>query len=337
MGIASKLYPLADRVYDYLTIKRNCSVILPQDLFDDKQYSIDEFYNAVQPFFHQPELFYSTFNAPSGDKVVKLYAANNEAFYSYPSPVTTSWLENNTAFFKLFSNGKSNDTLLLFAPGWARKDLDFESKICRQFLNNGIDSCLLIKPFHQQRTPAKLYSGELFISPHIFLTIMNFRQFVAEIRFVLHYFRNQYRRIGIIGMSSGGFQAGLATNVEPVDFYFPIITAAKLGTLTWNSIFTKYIKRSFIEKGIDEDQLNKAWAITDQYYLGHNCKAKYIKQFISLYDEAVATKCQYLLNDIYGNPDKVELRCAHNSIILHTDRIIKEIVQTVKERNQVKI
>lgn len=337
MGIASKLYPLADRVYDYLTIKRNCSVTLPQDLFDDKQYSIDEFYNAVQPFFHQPELFYSTFNAPSGDKVVKLYAANNEAFYSYPSPVTTSWLENNTAFFKLFSNGKSNDTLLLFAPGWARKDLDFESKICRQFLNNGIDSCLLIKPFHQQRTPAKLYSGELFISPHIFLTIMNFRQFVAEIRFVLHYFRNQYRRIGIIGMSSGGFQAGLATNVEPVDFYFPIITAAKLGTLTWNSIFTKYIKRSFIEKGIDEDQLNKAWAITDQYYLGHNCKAKYIKQFISLYDEAVATKCQYLLNDIYGNPDKVELRCAHNSIILHTDRIIKEIVQTVKERNQVKI
>lgn len=333
MGIASKLYPLADRVYDYFTIKRKCSVTLPQDAFDDKQFSVDEFYNTVQPFFNQPELFYTTLNAPAADKVVELHAANNEAVFSYPSPATTNWTENNTAFFKLFSNYKSNETLLLFAPGWARKNLDFESKICRQFLSNGIDSCLLIKPFHQQRTPANLYSGELFISPHIFLTIMNFRQFVAEIRFLIQHFRNQYRNIGIIGMSSGGFQAGLATDVEPVDFYFPIITAAKLGTLTWQSIFTKYIKQSFIKNGIDENRLNKAWAITDQYYLGHNCKAKYIKQFISLYDEAVATECQYLLNDIYGNPDKIELRCAHNSIIFHTDKIIKEIVQTVKERS----
>ncbi|MFT4154082.1 alpha/beta hydrolase family protein [Parafilimonas sp.] len=332
MGIASKLYPLADQVYDYFTIKRKCSVALPQDLFDDKLFSVDEFFNFVQPFFNQPELFYTMLAAPQQEDIVEIHAENNETLFAYPSPAATTWQENNTAYFKLFSSSKPNNTLLLFAPGWARQNLDIESKICRQFLNNGIDSCLLIKPFHQQRTPANLYSGELFISPHIFLTIMNFRQFVAEIRFLINHFRKQYQHIGIIGMSSGGFQAGLAIDVEPVDFYFPIITGARLGTLTWQSIFTKYIKQSFIESGIDEDQLNKAWAVTDQYYLGHNCKAKYIKQFISLYDKAVATECQYLLNDIYGNPDKVELKCAHNSIIFYFDRIIKEIVEAVKKR-----
>jgi hypothetical protein len=162
---------------------------------------------------------------------------------------------------------------------------------------------------------------------------MNFRQFVAEIRFLIHHFRKKYKRIGIIGMSSGGFQAGLTINVEPVDFYFPIITAAKLGTLTWQSIFTRYIKQELITKGIDEDQLNKAWAITDQLYLGHNCKAKYIQQFISLYDEAVATKCQYLLNDIYHHPDTVEMKCGHSSVIFYFHTIAREIIQSVREHS----
>jgi len=332
MNISRAFFPLADRLYDYFSITRKCSVQLPADLFDGRRYSIDEFYNSVQPFFNQPECFYTTLTKPSEKDISKLYDENNTTVFSYPSPSTTKWHENNTAFFKLFSNGEINDTILLFAPGWARKNLNAESGFCRRLLNNGIDACLLVKPFHQERTPGSLYSGELFISPHVFLTIMNFRQFVAEIRFLLQYFRKKYRYVGIIGLSSGGFQAGLALDVEPVDFYFPVITAARLGTLTWQSIFTKYIKRQLIQNGIDEEQLNKAWAITDQFYLGHNCKAKYIKQFISLYDEAVATKYQYLLNDIYNNPDVVEMKCAHSSVIFYFDTILKEIVKTVKER-----
>lgn len=327
MSLSSILYPLADRLYDRLTIKRDCSVTLPEDLFDNKPYSIDKFFNFVQPFFDKPELFYTALPASFSD-IKKIHTANAEMFFSYPAS-PTKWQENNTAYFKLFSGNSPNNTLLLFAPGWARQNLEFESNICRKFLANGVDTCLLTKPFHQQRTPQGQYSGELFISPHIFFTITNFRQFAAEIIFLLRYFKQHYKYVGIIGMSSGGFQAGLAVDVEPVDFYFPIITAAKLGSLTWQSIFTRYIKKSFIEKGIDEAQLNKAWAITDQFYLGHNCKAKYIKQFISLYDEAVATKYQYLLNDIYKNPDVVEMKCAHNSIIFQVNKIVKEISKAV--------
>lgn len=335
MNISAKLFPLIDRLYDQVTIKRKCSVQLDADLFDEKLYSINEFYNAVKPCFDEPELFYTALKAPYVKEIIKLHSnTNNETAFSYPSPATTNWNENNKAYFKLFSNTMQSETLLLFAPGWARKNLIAESKFCRQLLKNGIDSCLLVKPFHQERTPANLYSGELFISANIFLTIINFRQFVVEIRFLLNYFRKQYRYIGMIGMSSGGFQAGLAIDVEPVDFYFPIITAAKLGTLTWHSIFTKYIKRELIQRGIDEEQLNKAWAITDQFYLGHNCKAKYIKQFISLYDEAVATKYQYLLNDIYKNPHVVEMKCAHSSVIFYFDKIVEEITKTVKERTR---
>jgi hypothetical protein len=333
MNIPGIFLPLIDQLYDQFTIKRTCSVQLNEDMFDNKLYSIDEFYNTVQPFFDKPELFYTALETPSEKDIVKLHCnVKNEAVFTYPSPGQTSWSENNKAFFKLFSNGKSADTLLLFAPGWARKDLVPESKFCRQLLKNGIHSCLLVKPFHQERTPDRFYSGELFISANVFLTVMNFRQFVAEIKFLLNYFKKHYCYVGIIGLSSGGFQAGLAVDVEPVDFYFPVVTGAKLGTLTWQSIFTKFVKNDLIKKGIDETQLNKAWAIADQLYLGHNCKAKYIKQFISLYDQAVCTKYQYLLNDIYHNPDIVEMKCAHSSVIFYFDKIAREIAKTVYGR-----
>jgi hypothetical protein len=333
MSIRATFLPLADRLYDLLTIKRTCSVQFDPELFDDQPYTIDEFYYMTSAYFDKPGLFYDTFNSPYEQDIIKLSNhTTSESFFSYPSPIASGWNENNKAYFKLFSNNKRSDTLLLFVPGWARKNLIAEAKFCHQLLKNRIDACLLVKPFHQERTPANMYSGELFISANMYLTIMNFRQLVAEIRFLLNYFRKQYKYVGMIGMSSGGMQAALAADVEPVDFYFPLVTGAQLGTLAWNSIFTKFVKKDLIKKGVDEAQLNKAWAIADQLYLGHNCKAAYIKQFISVYDEAVGTQHQYLLNDIYNNPDTVEMKCAHNSVIFYFNKIVNEITKAVKER-----
>jgi hypothetical protein len=59
MNISAAFFPLVDQVYDYFTTKRRCSVQLPADLFDDHPYSIDEFYDNVQPLFDRPECFYT--------------------------------------------------------------------------------------------------------------------------------------------------------------------------------------------------------------------------------------------------------------------------------------
>src|SRR5215472_3236391 len=117
MNIAAKIFPFVDHVYDYFVIKRNCSVQLTDDLFDEKKYSIEGFYNNVKPCFDKPELFYTTLNPPGEANITRLPGSlNGESFFAYPSPVETKWQENNKAFFKLFSNGKSAETLLLFAP-----------------------------------------------------------------------------------------------------------------------------------------------------------------------------------------------------------------------------
>ena len=318
---------LLEDIYRIFSPIKPCSVILEEKSFDGVEHSLSSFYDYSTQFFDKPELFFKQ-NIPENFDSIKRVQGNhhqNFSSYSFPSPYQTEWQSNNTAYFDYFSGKNNADTILLFAPGWARENLNAEKTICNNLLKHGIDSCLLVKPFHQQRTPDGFFSGELFISGNIFLTVMNFRQFVAEIVFLINYFKPQYKKIGLIGMSSGGFQCGLAADVQEVDFYFPIITGSSLGSITWNGKMSRFVKKSIIKKGITETELTRAWAISDQYYLGQNCKAKHIKQFISLYDEVVPTKYQFQLWEIYKKPDLTLMHCAHTGIYFYFNRIVSEI------------
>ena len=320
-----------DELNILLTPDKKCSLLLEKDHFDGAAYSIDDFFERVKHCFDNPELFYKIFQPPSEECVQQLHRKNGFTLYSFPSPVQTPWHENNTAYYRFFGNS-SSDTILLVVPGWARPDLSAEEGMCKQFLKNDIDCCLVTKPFHQERKVPGTFSGELFISGNIFLTVMNFRQQVAELRFLINRFRQTYKYIGVIGISSGGFQGALACDVEEIDFYFPIITGAKLGSIAWQGKLTKFVKQDIARKGVSEEQLNKAWAIADQLYLGKHCKAKHIKQFISLYDPIVPTQYQVLLWHIYNRPDVFEMRCGHISTFFYFNRIVREITNFIRER-----
>ncbi len=318
---------LIDNSHRLFNKQQPCSLILEKDTFDNKIYSAQEFFDYSKQFFDAPQLFYTEGDRPAWSEIKKTYTVEKDFYtrYAYPSPFKTTWDENNIAYYDLFSKDKPSETLLLFAPGWARPDLNAEIGFSKKLLQKGIDTCLLTKPFHQARTPKGYYSGELFISDNIFLTIMNFRQFVSEIQFIIDHFKNKYKYIGIIGMSSGGLQSGLTLNIKEVDFYFPMITGATVGSITWDGKLTKLVKKDIIKKGLDEYDLNKVWAISDQAYLGHHCKAKHIKQFISLYDQVIPLKYQLVLWEIYDRPEKFEMQCAHTTSYFYFSRIVEEI------------
>jgi hypothetical protein len=318
---------LIDNAHRLLTNKKPCSLILKDDYFDGIKYTPQEFFDYTKQFFETPHLFYTEGNRPVWEEIKKQATSENNSFtrYAYPSPFQTDWEENNMAYYDLFSSGKPSDTILLFAPGWARPNLDAETGFAKKLSAKGIDTCLLTKPFHQTRSPRGFYSGELFISDNIFLTVMNFRQFVAEIQFLIDYFKTKYKYVGVIGMSSGGLQTGIALNIREVDFYFPLITGATLGSITWDGKLTKYVKKDIKNRGYNESDLNKVWAIADQVNLGHHCKARHIKQFISLYDQVVHLKYQQVLWEIYDKPEKFEMHCAHTTSYLYFKRIVNEI------------
>ena len=321
---------MIDNLYQKFTNDKTCSLLYENEIFDGVEYTNDGFFEYSKQYFSKPEDFYKKCENDNYVFELKLESKNNlYRLYSFETPFKTTFLENQNCYFKYFNNPNS-DTLLIFSPGWARPNLKMEIWFCKTLLENNIDSILVTKPFHQERTPEGFYSGELFISANQLFTVGNFRQYVAELRNIINFYKDKYKKIGIIGMSSGGFQAGLMTTVEEVDFYFPFITGAKLGSITWNGTLTKFVKRDLQNKNISENDLNKNWAIADQIYLGKECKAKYIKQYISKFDQIVPTEYQYLLNEIYNNPSTYYINSAHTSVFFSLREIISDMVAVIK-------
>jgi hypothetical protein len=213
---------LADNLYQKCTSKITCSLLFDKEEFDSIEYTNEIFYEYTEQFFNNPERFYQlsehnnyTFN------LKKLNDTNRYGFFSFTSPFSTNFEENKNSYFRLFKS-QSSTTLLIFSPGWARRNLDIETDLCSKIAKAGIDCLLPTKPFHQERTPKGFYSGELFISANQLFTVANFRQYVSELRNIVRYYRGQYNRIGLTGMSSGGLQAALLTTVEEVDFFSPL-------------------------------------------------------------------------------------------------------------------
>jgi hypothetical protein len=318
--------------------RKQCRKQLNPDPFDGRVYSVDEFYQDYSRFFDHPGEFFRAFTGPqmptlreAGNGVPGRRLKGLARLYLFDSPIITEYPENNIVPFKWFRGSqKRRSTILLFAPGWGRHNQGFEESLCARLGQHEIDAGLLTKPFHQQRTPVGARSGEYFISANLFWTIANFRQFTAEIRLLVQYMRTRYDHVGLIGVSSGGFQAGLASDCEDVDFLFPVMTGCMLGSVTWHGQLTREIRRALECRGITEADLNKVWSITDQAVLGRHCRAKFRKQYISLYDRVVPTEYQLKLWEAYGKPDRSLLKTSHYSFYFSRNGVIDDIAQYVR-------
>jgi hypothetical protein len=323
----------------WLDGRKKCRKDLDPDLFDGQVYSIEEFYRRHSYFFDHPDEFFPGFADPGraklrevGDDDLENRFKGLARLYLFDSPQPTAeYPENNIVPFKWFKGSyKRGSTILLFAPGWGRQNQGFEERMCARLVDHGIDAGLLTKPFHQQRTPRGVRSGEYFISSNLFWTIANFRQFTAEIRLLVQYMRSHYDYVGLIGLSSGGFQAGLASDCDDVDFLFPIMTGCLVGSVTWHGRLTRQIRRALECRGITEEDLNRVWAITDQAVLGRHCRAKFRKQYISLHDRVVPTAYQLKLWEVYGKPDRSLLEASHYSFYFCRNRVIDDIAHYVQ-------
>lgn len=309
------------------------------DTFDGQVYSTEEFRERFAYAFGDPSRFYQG----SGGIVPVQLAEIPGSFiqkgrtierrkYRFASPCGSPWPEDREGLVALFRRtDHASDTLLLLAPGWGPADYGFEEGICSRLCSCGMDAAVMTVPLHQERTPKQSGNGQYWISPNLFLTIENFRRFTVEIRSLLATFRGRYRRVGLIGISSGGFQAALAANCDEVDFLFPVITGANLARITWQGSLTRRIREAFLARDISESQVGDAWSIIDQMTMGRHCKAQRIKQVISLADEVVPLDCQYAMFNAIGHrpAEKVELPCAHMSLFFWQNRVVQEIADTV--------
>jgi len=319
-----------EKLYMRLSGPRACRERRVPDLFDGHAYrSIDEFYAACQPYFDRPREFY---RAPLEQDSLELRPTNerpSSAGYTpcaFDSPLVSDWPANNVVPFKWFrETATRSKTMVLFVPGWGRSNQSFEIEMCARLLGHGVDAGLLTVPFHQARAPAGTRSGEFFISANLFWTVANFRQLTVEIRSLIRFMRERYEHVGLLGMSSGAFQAGLASDCEAVDVLFTLVGGCDVAGITWHGAATQWIRRDLEGRGVTQDELGRAWSIADQAILGRHCRARFRKHYIARYDGIVPTEYQLRLWEAYGRPDRLDLQVSHVSLFFSLPRIVDDM------------
>lgn len=318
--------------------KKICRKLLDHDSFDGQGYQVDEFVQHVSQCFDHPQEFYTTATSPESVCLREglhprhtIPVPDAAQMLLFDSPLPTGDPTNDVVPFKLFRCPDTrSDVLVLFVPGWGRENQRVEDEMAQRLMAHGIDVGLMTAPYHLARTPQESYSGEYFISANVFWTISNFRQLVSEIRVLIQLMRKRYRYIGLLGMSSGGFQTGLAAVCEEVDFLFPLITGCRLGSITWHGLITQHVKRDLEAKGFDEQMLNSVWSITDLEVLGRHTKAKHIKQYVALFDTVVPTRYQQDLWNVYGKPARFDMRSGHYSSYFYLENVMDDIASVIQ-------
>jgi hypothetical protein len=316
----------------YLTTpKRSCRVTLDPDPFDGRVWTIDAFYEWSAQYFDRPAEFFRDF---LDGRRLALRLAEGDAgaarrVFTFDSPVASRFAENARVPVVWFRAPRPARAVALLVPGWTRPDRRLEERWCRTLAECGTDVLLLTVPYHLERAPSGTWSGEYFISQNVFWTVANFRQLVAEIRALVRLVRADYDRVGLIGVSSGGFQAGLATLGEDVDFLFPIMTGAELGAIAWESLLTHEVKAALIARGVSRDALSRAWSITDLNVVGRHSLARRMRQYVTLYDAVMPLRYQERLWHVYGEPPRVDLPTSHYSAVFSLPRVLREIASTL--------
>lgn len=319
--------------------KKICGRMLDPDPFDGRTYRVDDFLSYASQYFERPHEFYVTAARPESvhlrDGLHPRHALpvpDPAHMMVFDSPLPSGDTTNDVVPLKLFQRpGPTSDVLVLFVPGWGRENQRVEDEMCLRLMTHGVDVGLMTTPYHLARTPPESYSGEYFISANVFWTIANFRQLVSEIRVLIQLMRERYRYIGLIGMSSGGFQTGLAATCEEVDFLFPLITGCHLGSITWQGLITQFVRQDLEQRGIDEAALNRIWSITDLRVVGRHTKARKIKQYVALYDTVVPTRYQEELWAVYGRPDRFDMRSGHYSSYFYMRSVMDDIAAVIQE------
>ena len=338
--IRNRLFTAAfEQLYYRTHRKKICGKILEDDPFDGRLYGVDDFLTHASQYFERPHEFYQTTAQPESVCLRNglhprhtLPVPDSAQMMLFDSPLPSGGATNDVVPFKLFRRPDTrSDVLVLFVPGWGRENQRVEDEMCLRLMSHGVDVGLMTTPYHLARTPLGSYSGEYFISANVFWTIANFRQLVSEIRVLVQLMRERYRYIGLLGMSSGGFQTGLAALCEEVDFLFPLITGCHLGSITWQGLITRYVRHDLEQRGIDEAALNRVWSITDLAVVGQHTKARKIKQYIALYDTVVPTRYQEELWVVYGRPERFDMRSGHYSSYFYLRSVMDDIAGVIQK------
>lgn len=170
-----------------------------------------------------------------------------EKYLKYNSPYShIPYEETKFIYAYLFEPKRRVLGNLLFLHGMGDKNLKFLMYFPVQFAKRGIRTLVMILPYHFERTPKGIRSGEHVLKGNI---LRNFEFSVVDTRFSLDLLRQMGTEpLFIMGVSFGGMIATITMAFEKdVRKGVFIVTGGNFYYITWESIVTKVLRRNYEE------------------------------------------------------------------------------------------
>jgi hypothetical protein len=140
---------------------------------------------------------------------------------SYTSPLPCPWPRNNTVHGRIYpaaGDWQLKPTVILL-HGW-NGELNYETLfpwMGRRLAQAGVNAISLLLPYHGRRKPREADAVRDFICDDLGLVLNSARQSIADVRALVRWLHEQgCPRIGLFGLSFGGWLTGLLACHEPL-------------------------------------------------------------------------------------------------------------------------
>jgi pimeloyl-ACP methyl ester carboxylesterase len=168
--------------------------------------------------------------------------------------------ENQLALARLFSRGRSRPCAIV-VHGYMSGHLALEERLwpIAELDRLGFDTALFVLPFHGLRGPKNAAIPQ-FPNTDPRVTIEGFRQAIADLRALIGWLRRRgHARLGLLGMSLGGYTAALTATVEPdLDFLVPLVPLACLADFAREQGSLSQLPR---ESAIEHELIERAYRV----------------------------------------------------------------------------
>lgn len=148
----------------------------------------------------------------------------SEHHFSFPSPLPCPWARNNTVPGRIYRAGTDwiKRPVVLLLHGW-NGELNHETLfpwMGRRLATQGITALSLLLPYHGSRKPREPGAIRNFICDDVGTVLDSTRQSIADCRALIRWLHAQgCPRIGVFGLSFGGWLTGLLASHEPLLHY----------------------------------------------------------------------------------------------------------------------
>lgn len=183
------------------------------------------------------------------------------------SPYPTEYKEASGIVLHTFDGGTRGT--LLFIHGLGKRNIKFLTYFPRWFAKKGFSSALMILPYHFERTPNGMESGELFLNTTDNSVLRSrFEHAVVDALTSLDYLKDRSGYpLYLMGYSFGGMIAAIAAAFrKDLSGLSLVVTGGNFLSITWESIVTKVFRIQYEQNQECDVEKCRYWHSKENFY-----------------------------------------------------------------------